>query len=121
MSQWLVVDGVRYDLQEAIQEPSIRSLVDLQKAAGISVTTIAETLVGMGGMKSATEIFDSVERLNVFAALVFLCRRKAGERDLTFDEASEVSLANVSLDFEDDDEVEDDPKDPSTPEGPGSE
>jgi hypothetical protein len=121
MSQWLVVNEVRYDLQDAVQHASIRSLVDLQKAAGISVNTIAETLVGMGEMQSPEELFESVERLNVFAALVFLCRRKAGEQ-VSFDDASEVSMADVALDFDDDeDEAEDDPKGQSTPEEPGSE
>lgn len=122
MSQWLVVQGVRYDLQEAVQHASIRALVDLQKAAGISVNTIADTLVGMGDMKSPREIFDTVERLNVFAAMVFLCRRKAGDV-VTFDEASEVSMADVRIDFDDDDDetADEDPKDQSTPEGPGNE
>jgi len=114
MSQWLVVRGVRYDLQGAVQEASIRSLVDLQKAAGISVNTIAETLVGMGEMQSAAEIFDSVERLNVFAAMVFLCWRKAGEK-VSFDEAAEVSMSEVSIDFDvEEDAADEDPKDLST-------
>lgn len=116
MSQWLVVDGTRYDLQESVQRASIKTLVDLQKSAGISVNTIAETLVGMGEMASPSELFDSVERLNVFAALVFLCKRKAGEQ-VSFDDAAEVSMADVSIDFDDESEDEaDDPKGPRTTE-----
>jgi uncharacterized protein (DUF433 family) len=114
MSHWLVIEGDRFDIQEALGKASIRTLVDLQKSAGISVNTIVDTLAALGEMEDPRELFNSVERLYVFAALVFLCRRKAGEK-LSFDDATEVSLADVRIDFEDDEaEVASDPKDPQT-------
>jgi len=122
MSHWLVIEGDRFDMQEALGKASIRTLVDLQKSAGISVNTIVDTLSSLGEVEDPRELFNSVERLYVFAALVFLCRRKAGE-SLSFDDATEVSLADVRIDFDvaDEDAESDDPKVPSTPETPGDE
>ena len=113
MSQWLVIEGVRYDMQEAVQKASIRSLKDLQKAAGISVNSIVSALSSMAELADPSAVFDSVEHLDAFAGLVFLCKRKAGE-DVSFDDACDVSLADIRIDFETEDEVVEDPKGPLT-------
>lgn len=117
---WLEYDGTRYDLQEATQRSAIRDLVELKKLSGISVRTIADTLIGMGEMESPLEIFDEVERLEVFAAMLFLCKRKAGDT-FSWDDALSASLIDISLDFGE--AVEEDPKvsDLSTPETPSGE
>ncbi|GAA1787871.1 hypothetical protein [Agromyces lapidis] len=112
----LTVDGVSYDLERAIQHAAIRDLVDLKRATqvggvgGISIKSIVTALEAMQEFDSPMDMFDSVETLETFAALVFLCKRRAGE-PVTFDEACSVSLASVGLEVEDGEAVEVDPKD----------
>jgi hypothetical protein len=112
--RWLTYEGQQFDLQAATQAASIRDLVELKKTAGISVRTIADTLVGMGEMESFLDIYDSVDRLEVFAAMLFLCKRKAGE-SFSWDDALGASLVDITLSFEEDEA--DDPKatSPQTP------
>lgn len=112
----LTVGGVSYDLERSIQQASIRDLVDLKRATqvggagGVSIKSIAAVLESLGELESPMDMFDSVDTLETFAALVFLCKRKAGEA-VSFDEAGSVSLADVGL-IVDDAEAEDEaPKD----------
>ena len=115
----LTVDGVSYDLERAIQHAAIRDLVDLKRATqvggvgGISIKSIVAALDAMQAFTDPMDMFDSVETLETFAALVFLCKRKAGET-VTFDEAAGTSLASVGLEVEDDEPEAVDPKDQST-------
>jgi len=118
--KWLTYEGEKYDLMGATQRARIGDLVELNRLSGISVRTIADTLIGMGEMKSILDVYDDPERLEVFAAMLFLCKRKAGEA-FTWDEALGASLVDISLDFG---EVsEEDPKalSPQTPDEPGGE
>lgn len=116
--RWLTFEGVRYDLREATQKPLIRDLIELKKQAGISVRTIADVLIGMGEMNSILDVYDEVDRLEVFAAMLFLCKRKAGE-DYTWNDALSVSLIDITIEFDEEEGEESDPKDvsPSMPDG----
>ena len=111
----LTVGGVSYDLERSIQQASIRDLVDLKRATqvggvgGISIKSIASALNELAELSDPMDIFDSLETLETFGALVFLCKRKAGEQ-VTFEEACSTPLSDVGLTV---DEVveESDPKD----------
>src|SRR5690349_1330678 len=105
--KWLHYEGVKYDLMAATQRARIGDLVELNRLSGISVRKIADVLIGMGGMESILDVYDEPERLEVFAAMLFLCKRKAGE-PFTWDEALGTSLIDITLDFGE--VVEADPK-----------
>ena len=120
----LTVEGVSYDLERSIQQASIRDLVDLKRATqvggqgGISIKSIAGALNKLAELSDPMDIFDSLETLETFGALVFLCKRKAGE-SVSFDEACNTPLSDVGLTVDEVEAAEDDPKDQSTPEAHG--
>jgi len=71
----------------------------------------------MREMGSLLEVYESVERLDFFAASLFLCLRKAGRKDFTWKDALEVPLSDITLVVDVEDEGGDaDPKvsDPQT-------
>jgi len=114
MSQRLVVGGVEYDLFEAIQEASIRDLILLKKDGGVSVKSIVEAFNALSESADPLDVFDSVDALEAFAGLVFLCKRKAKE-NVSFEDAASVSFASVKFGDDEDEEEADDPKVSSTP------
>ena len=108
--------GVEYDLQEATREATIGDARELLKVGGVAVSDIAKALMGMGEMQSAVEVFDKVERLEAFAAMLFLCLRKAGRKDFTWADALDVPMVHIQLVIYTPDEEEDaDPKAPDLP------
>lgn len=129
----LVLDGREYDLTEAVQRPAIGDVVDLKRATKdlgepVSVRKITDAIEDLGGVflsigdggtvrdlgDAMLDYFDDIDHLLAFSAMVFLCRRKAGE-PCTWEAALRVSPADVQLRV-DVESVEDeaDPKDPST-------
>lgn len=133
----LIIEGREYDLTEAIARPAMGDLVDLKRATKgleetVSIRTITDAVVDLGNVfvelgdeatvgdvgEAMLDYFDSVEHLLAFTAMVFLCRRTAGE-PCTWDDASRVSPRDVQVrvEVEVDDEDGADPKAPSTPAG----
>ena len=109
-------EGVEYDLQDATRRATIGDARELLKVGGIAVSDIAKALIGMGEMQSAIEVFDKVERLEAFAAMLFLCLRKAGRKDFTWDDALATPMVDITLVIHTGEEVEDDdPKAPDLP------
>lgn len=116
-ARWIEYRGVRYDLTEATQQATIGTLLELHRVAGMSVRKVSEVLIGMGDMTSILDVFDSPERLEVWPAMLFLCKRKAGDADFTWEQALSVSLYDVHLVIDEPGEADADPKvsDPRTP------
>jgi hypothetical protein len=140
----LVIAGREYELDEAVYAPAMGDLIDLKRATKgydepVSVRTITEAVsdlgdvyIGFAGADDVTvadfggamlDFFDDVGHLTAFAAMVFLCRRKAGE-PCTWEDALSVSPSAVQFRFDveapDDEEDGADPKDPSTSEDAGA-
>lgn len=132
----LVIAGKEYQLDEAIYEVAMGDLIDLKRATKgyeepVSVRAIADAVADLGELYTGLpddatlgdlgdamlDYFDDVGHLTAFAAMVFLCRRKAGE-PCTWDEALLVSPSAVQFRFDVQvpDEDGPDPKDLSTPE-----
>lgn len=118
--RWIEFEGVRHDITEATQRGAIGDLRELLKVSGVSVAKIARTLYEMGEMDSILGVYESEDRLEAFAALLFLCLRKSGRRDFTWEDALATSMMDIRLVVEVDEEDEADPKAPapSTPDGP---
>jgi hypothetical protein len=132
------IEGREYDLTEAIHKPKIGDVLDLKRSGGTAPARIVDAIDELGEALRALpedatmrdldrvvlEFFDSVEHLEAFAGIVFLCRRKAGE-PATWADALGTSISDVQFalgpDDEGDDEGEgDDPKAQSTPEADGT-
>ena len=120
--RWIQYEGQKYDVMAATQRAAIGDLLELHREARMSVRKIGDVLTGLKDMSSILDIYDSPERLEIWPAMLFLCKRKAGDRGFTYAQALAVSLVDVQL-LIDTEEVEDGPKvsDPPTPDEPAGE
>ncbi len=105
----IVIEGTPYDVAE-IGRLSLLDLLELKKQTGMDVDTLQEVFSqaqerqqnAPDDEEGAMSILGTEEGLVAFGALIWLSRRKAGERSLTFEQACDFPLE--SLTFIDDDE-----------------
>ena len=97
----VVIDGVKYGLEESVTKATLGDLYVLKVKLGVSVKSISATFGRLGGM-TAMDMLDDAEVLLNLQGVIWLARRKAGE-PLTVEEAGEVPFTDLSI--EDDDEV----------------
>ena len=86
----ILISGREYDLQAGLQRPSLLTLMELQAKAGVGMKTLMRTSQQFQG-KSPMDIIDDPETLKVFASIIWLARKVAGEK-VTFEEAASVPL-----------------------------
>lgn len=86
----ILISGKEYDLQAGLQRPSLLTLMELQAKAGVGMKTLMRTSQQFQG-KSPMDIIDDPETLKVFASIIWLARKVAGEK-ITFEEAASVPL-----------------------------
>ena len=126
----VTIEGREYDLTAAIHKPRIGDVIDLKRAGGTAPSRIVQAIDELGetlrGLpedatlqaldRAVLDYFDSIEHLEAFAGIVFLCRRKSGD-PVSWDDALSTSISDVQFvpDADDEAEVDADPKDPSTP------
>lgn len=117
----LVIGEQKYDLIDGIQKASLSDLIMLKRATkasdrpnGVTLTTITGFFENLPegddteggdaeGPGMLETILDSDDGLEILRALIFLCRRRAGET-ISFEQATDVPV--MDLDFEDDEEAE---------------
>ena len=83
----IVIQGTKYDVAE-IGRLSLLDLMELKKQSGMSV----EDMTGPLESAEGNSLIDTYEGNMALAALIWLTRRKAGERDLTFEQACDFPL-----------------------------
>lgn len=86
----ILISGKEYDLEAGLQRPSLLTLMELQAKTGVGMKTLMRTSREFQG-KSPMDIIDDPETLKVFASIIWLARKVAGEK-VTFDEAAAVPL-----------------------------
>lgn len=92
------IQGVQYDVAE-VGRLSLLDLLELKKQTGMDVESMTTPLAEAGESIIATN-----EGVMALGALIWLTRRKAGERDLTFEQACDFPLDE--LEFVDEGETE---------------
>ena len=107
----LVIQGTRYDLIETLSKPSLNDLYYLKVKtkstdypAGVSLKSMVPVMLRMADLDDPAGILDDPELLLNLRALVFLCRRHAGEK-LTLDEANDFPIDEFSFEREDSDDL----------------
>lgn len=102
MSKFLL-DGEEYEIA-SIGSATLFDLLDLKKQVGLGVKDLERLLnefstVGDEGgpFETFADILGSEDHLLAFAALVWLSRRGAGERDLTVREAADIPLDRIEF------------------------
>lgn len=94
---YLVIGETKYPLDEAMARPTLNDLVALKVQTGMGMKSLKagiDRFDALGGDIEA--ISEDVAVLDTIRALVWLVRRVAGER-LTFDEANDFPLDELSF------------------------
>nr|QOL00385.1 hypothetical protein [uncultured organism] len=107
----LILAGKEYDINESMTKATLFDLYELKMKTGIGMKSLSDALERMGKLADPKDFLDDETILLALCALVWLCRRHAGE-SLTIEEANKVALADVQfkVDAADlPDEVEADP------------
>lgn len=86
----ILISGKEYDLEAGLSRPSLLTLMELQAKAGVGMKTLQRTAHEFQG-KSPMDIIDDPDTLRVFASIIWLARKVAGEK-ITFEEAADVPL-----------------------------
>jgi hypothetical protein len=92
------ISGAEYDIAE-LGKLSLFDLLELKKQTGLDVDGLQEVFKDAED-GDGSSVLASEEGLTAFGAMIWLSRRKAGER-LTFEEACDFPLEE--LEFVDDD------------------
>lgn len=116
----ITIAGVQHDLQEVLAKPSLNDLFYLKVKSrseefpeGMSLARLGEYLAKMRSIQTGAQLLDDPEILLALKGVVYLCRRRAGER-LTWDDAGDLRLDEITFVIEDSDEIpaEDDAANP---------
>lgn len=86
----IAISGREYDLEAGLQRPSLLTLMELQAKAGVGMKTLMRTSREFEG-KNPLDIIDDPDTLKVFASIIWLARKVAGDK-VTFEEAASVPL-----------------------------
>ena len=98
------IQGTLYDVAE-VGRLSLLDLMELKKQTGMNVEDMTEPLANAEG----DSLISTNEGVMALGALIWLTRRKAGERELTFEQACDFPLDELDV-FPD--ELEEEPADP---------
>lgn len=106
MTTKLVIQGTPYELEDAIGEAAIGDLYTLKVKLGISVKTINQTfkLIGEEAKRDdfeAVDLLDNPDLLLNLQGLIWLAKRKAGEK-VTLDAAGQIPFSALSFETDDD-------------------
>ena len=98
------IQGTLYDVAE-VGRLSLLDLMELKKQTGMNVEDMTEPLANAEG----DSLISTNEGVMALGALIWLTRRKAGERELTFEQACDFPLDELDVVP---DELEEEPADP---------
>jgi hypothetical protein len=108
----LILSGREYELEDALQRSTLADLYQLKLKTGIGMKTLKASLEAMGEFDNPEDFLDDERVLLAFNALIWLCRRRAGEK-LTLEEANDVPISEVAFETDEPDVTPDEPADPT--------
>ena len=98
------IQGTLYDVAE-VGRLSLLDLMELKKQTGMNVEDMTTPLANAEG----DSLIATNEGVMALGALIWLTRRKAGERELTFEQACDFPLDELEFVDEEPEVVEADP------------
>lgn len=124
----LIVAGIKYPLQEAIQGATLRNLYVLKVQTGIGIKSLRDAFKRMqdqapkdGAEHDPLDFLEDEDNLLALQAMVWLCKRHAGEA-VTVSEANDFPLSAIGFETETAEEVKaEDPTQARTATDPGGE
>jgi hypothetical protein len=113
-----IVNGAEYEAASLERITGIDAL-ELPRQAGMGVQTLARRLEEMAELGS--DVMDSEPHLRALLAFLWLSRRLAGERGLTFEQACDFPILSLVIEGDADDEEADETPDPQSSPGGAAE
>ncbi|PRB69519.1 hypothetical protein [Arthrobacter sp. MYb213] len=113
----LVIQGKEYELREGISKATLGDLYVLKVKSGMGVKRIMEVFRGMEKAESHFDLIESEDGIQALRAMIFLCRRAAGEY-LDFDEATDFPMSEMGFVVDDEEKSSADPKETPTASAP---
>ena len=107
----LVLAGVEYSVNESLQKATLADLYELKVTTGIGMKTLRTSLVSMSTLTDPEDFLEDEAILLALNALIWLCRRRAGE-SVSLSAANDVALEDIKF-LTDAADVEDDTPDPT--------
>jgi len=110
---FLVLAGQKYDISESLNKATLDDLTQLKVKTGVGMKTLRLSLIAMGKLDDPEDFLDREDILLALSALVWLCRRRAGESKLTLTEAASVPVEDISFEMPDEDGAAEGEPDPT--------
>jgi hypothetical protein len=99
-----IINGTAYEAA-SLERITGADAIALLRETGMGVQTLARRVLAFGDLGSPEEMLDDVDTLTAFLAFLWVSRRVAGERSLSFDEACQVEILSVRVELDADDEL----------------
>lgn len=106
----LVIQGTAYDVTEAMSKPTLNDLFMLKvqtrtadRPKGLSLKVLGEGMKAIGEFTDPSEFLEDDLSLQCLRALIFLCRRAAGEK-VNLEQANDFPLSELGFESDDTDE-----------------
>ena len=115
----LVLSGREYPIEDALQKATLDDLYRLKVDMGVGMPMLIAAFDAMGAASDPAAVLDNADVLGALTAIVWLCRRRAGEK-LTVAEAGDVPLAELRLVLDDEEDGEAVPTSAPTGSGRGA-
>ena len=91
----LIIGTAEYPLAN-INDASLEDLMQLKQMTGIGMKTLRVRLEGLSQFADPEDVLDDAESLIALGALVWLTRKRAGEK-LSFEDACKFPLSELSF------------------------
>jgi hypothetical protein len=104
----VVVAGTAYHFN-ALNKASLLDLIELKKQTGLSTGDLEKLVGKLEDAKDDPEFsfIDDEGNLIALAVMIWLARRRAGERSLKFEDSADVPLDEIAFVAEDSDDEDD--------------
>lgn len=105
---YVVVAGTKYEFN-ALNKASLLDLIELKKQTGLTTGALEQLVTKLEQAKDDPEFsfIDDEGNLIALAVMIWLARRRAGERALKFEESADVPLHEITFVAEEGDEEDD--------------
>ncbi|WP_104116969.1 hypothetical protein [Arthrobacter sp. B1805] len=92
----LIISGKKYELDESMQKASLNDLYVLKVRSGMGIKSLKDNLIKMQTYEDPLDFLDEADNLMALQAMIWLCRRFAGE-NLTIEQANSCPLNEIGF------------------------
>lgn len=116
----LIVGDKKYELEDSLQKASLNDLYVLKVRSGMGIKSLKKNLEAMQSYEDPLDFLDDAENIMALQAMIWLCRRHAGE-NLSIEEANSCPINEVGFEADVEEPAPVDPTVARTDSDPGAE